>query len=746
LIFFNLSSLSPSLIFVNVFLSSFRVCFLSLSLSPSYLRAEGTFTYIITIIVVMAHLELAPIIVDKLNKPPFRKRLTLVSFDEFSAEELVRLLNDILAYLDPAHGEVDIVNEPREQRGTRIAQFLHTLKFQYPPHQVAEFKKALCDGARSTVYPVLHYLLSRLPQMKKRAYLAKFLLNVNVPTEFLQDEEVESTYAHYKQLQNDFKAAHKKVDKLRATHMAPKEIRSEIRQLQDERVQLKEKILKMRRKAQKLSGFERLLELTGALRSEQEEETKLNERKQEQSESLQRAKMRVDSAERQLEELETSPTLRMSPDDLLQHLTKKVAEKRAQVKEILPRQLEKLHANYQTLQGIIAEPRSESDVRALQNKHRAMEQRIYDLEIKIKQLQADMKDDRLNVFRQQAALVKKKLSEKQEIVAELEKEAASLQQRIDDKESVLSELNGPLFMKRDEFKQFASKLRVKTAHYKKLKAQLAAICAESVVLSRTEQILKSRDDNLQDLMTKIEEKNGVLGYMDTQRELVKVSQLKATTDKLKGKTLEEISDIVSNINKMLRERESSIKPQVKELRQVRREHSDVKQKYDEKRVKYDNAAAGLESDRLALERDAHHMQEEAIRIESRYHHLNCLASISRSRLYQVEQEKVFLNPKSDERLHRDCKSYSELYANKLSQQMSLTKVLHKRQRELKENAGDFKHQREGFSNLLALLECKLKCVAKRYSDTERQKSTDIAMFEEGSRAGGSAGGANVMKI
>ena len=67
------------------------------------------------------------------------------------------------------------------------------------------------------------------------------------------------------------------------------------------------------------------------------------------------------------------------------------------------------------------------------------------------------------------------------------------------------------------------------------------IRAESVVLSRTEQILRSRDANLSDLLSKIEKEKGVSGYMQTQEELAKVSQAKSTTDTMKGKTLEEIS-------------------------------------------------------------------------------------------------------------------------------------------------------------------------------------------------------------
>lgn len=679
-------------------------------------------------------------IVDGLNNPPFKKRLTLVTFDEKTPFELLQILNDVLEYLDPSHGKVDLRDEPQEQTGTRMAQFLHMLKFQYPQNQIDEFKAGLVNGQRDTIYPVLVWLLSRLPGVKKRAYLAKFLINIDVPAEFFQDNDIKSVFEHYKNLQVDFKNVHKMVDKLRSNNLAPNELKREIKQLEDERMQLKEKISQLRRKTENMSGFRNLLEVTSALRRQQEEETKLNERKREQLHNLHQAKLQFSDVDRQLRELEQSPTLRMGPQQLLDHLTKKVAEKKAQVKEILPRQMAKMQEALRNYQDIMAEPKSEGDVRDLEDKIRSVGQHIYDLEQQIKRNQANLKDDRLIFFRQQAALVKKKLAEKEEQLAQAENEGNELKQQVEDKEAVLSELTGPQFMQREEFKQFASKLRTKTNRYKKLKTELANIRAESVVLSRTEQILRSRDENLQDLMDKIEETHGVKGYMQTQEALVQVSRAGASTDQLKGKTLEEISAIVQNINVMLKERKNRLAPQIKELRTVRQQYQELEQIYNDKKAQYENTAAGLESDRLKLENAADLAQEESLREESRFHHLHCLIAISSSRLHQIHSEKSFLNSNTKDRLHRDFKSYSELYANKLSSQLSLSKVLHKRQKELKENAGDFLKQKQMFTDLSKLLDCKKSILVRQQEETKHQGEANIAMFDT------IVDGANVMKI
>jgi intraflagellar transport protein 81 len=60
---------------------------------------------------------------------------------------------------------------------------------------------------------VLTYLLARLPQLKKRAYVARYLVPLEVPPEFAHDETVAEMLAQYRELQLEFKETHKMADK-----------------------------------------------------------------------------------------------------------------------------------------------------------------------------------------------------------------------------------------------------------------------------------------------------------------------------------------------------------------------------------------------------------------------------------------------------------------------------------------------------------------------------------------------------
>ena len=99
----------------------------------------------------------------------------------------------------------------------------------------------------------------------------------------------------------------------------------------------------------------------------------------------------------------------------------------------------------------------------------------------------------------------------------------------------------------------------------------------------------------------------------------------------------------------------------------------------------------------------------AIRIESKYHLVNAKISLQQSRLGLVEREREGIRG-------RDQRTYKEMYENKLSQQMALTKVLHRRQKDLKENVEENVMQRDKFRGMLKLLQAKL--------DTKKRKTGD----------------------
>merc|ERR1719160_512041 len=164
--------------------------------------------------------------------------LSLVSFDEKEPFELMEILKKVLGYLDAKHDAVDIREEQPDAMYQRIGEFLHVLGYRCSYDM--EFQQGVMTGDKRTVHPILFWLLSNLEQLKKRAYLAKYCVNFEVPEEFLRDEQVYEMYQHYKELQSQFKTTHAHLEQQRPSKVSPAELQREVAQLDAEREQLEQ--------------------------------------------------------------------------------------------------------------------------------------------------------------------------------------------------------------------------------------------------------------------------------------------------------------------------------------------------------------------------------------------------------------------------------------------------------------------------------------------------------------------------
>ena len=118
----------------------------------------------------------------------------------------------------------------------------------------------------------------------------------------------------------------------------------------------------------------------------------------------------------------------------------------------------------------------------------------------------------------------------------METEKFALEKLMNDKEAEYARTRGGKYMKRDDFKQYAANLRGKNAQYKQMKKVLSEIKAEVTVLARTEQILKSRAENLDEFMHDLEKKKGVSGYTNDQDQLQGMAQANQILNNKKEET------------------------------------------------------------------------------------------------------------------------------------------------------------------------------------------------------------------
>ena len=194
-------------------------------------------------------MEQISFIVERLNAHPFDKGFaTMADLDSKSSLELLEIACEIIVAIDP--DQESILMEPTEYKVERVVQFLAVMKFA-PNEQLETIQGYLSNGDKETLLDVMHWSLQRFDHLKKRAYLAKYLMPLEVPAEFMNEDLVLQLSQTLKELQIEFKEIHKAADQMRGTGTRPAELKSEIGQLEQERTQLKGKIERMEKDAKR---------------------------------------------------------------------------------------------------------------------------------------------------------------------------------------------------------------------------------------------------------------------------------------------------------------------------------------------------------------------------------------------------------------------------------------------------------------------------------------------------------------
>ncbi|XP_042276951.1 intraflagellar transport protein 81 homolog [Thunnus albacares] len=651
-------------------------------------------------------------IVEQLNKDPFKKNFNLITFDSLEPMQLLQILNDVLAEIDPKQA-LDIREEMPEQTVKRMCALLGMLKYKPPGNQsdVSSFRQGLVIGSKPVVHPILHWLLQRVPELKKRAYLARFLVKLEVPAEFLQDDVINDTYHQYEELVEGFKTYHKECEQLRISGFSTAEIRRDISAMEEEKDQLIKRVERLKKRVESVSNHQRMLEQARQLRVEKEREESLAHQKQEQKNQLFQAEQRLQRSQQQLKDMRQAAA-DANPESLMKRLEEEIKINSYMVSEKLPKELEGMRHTVQYLQKVSSEPAmGQADLQELEDKIKEVDSQINQL-IEKKMMRNDPMDDKLTLYRQQASIIIRRKEAKAEELQEAREELSAAERELRQRTNQARPTDGEEVIRGDELKRLVGKLRSKGTLYKKKRQEISELKAEYGVLQRTEEILKQRHETVQQKLQTVEAEKGISGYSNTQEELERVSAIKSELDEKKGRTLDDMSEMVKKLNSMIVEKKSALAPIIKELRSLRQRCQELSQEYDEKKAQYESCAAGLESNRSKLEQEVKALREETAQEENRYHHINCMSEIIEMQIQRAAEEmKAYVSSDPQERK----KAIREVYMKNIAEQELLGKKLREKQKMVRESHGANMEQMKMWRDLEQLMECKRQCFIRAQS-------------------------------
>lgn len=645
-------------------------------------------------------------IVEQLNREPFKKNFNLITFDSLEPMQLLQILNDVLAEIDPKQA-IDIREEMPEQTVKRICALLGMLKYKPPGNlsDVSSFRQGLVTGSKPVIHPILHWLLQRVPELKKRAYLARFLVKLEVPADFLQDDIINDTYHQYEELVEGFKTYHKECEQLRTSGFSTAEIRRDISAMEEEKDQLIKRVERLKKRVESVSNHQRMLEQARQLRVEKEREEALTHQKQEQKNQLFQAEQRLLRSEQQLKDLRQAAA-DANPESLMKRLEEEIKINSYMVSEKLPKELEGMRRTVQFLQKVASEPAmGQADLQELEDKIKEADSQINQL-IEKRMMRYDPMDDKLSLYRQQASIIARRKESKAEELQEAREELAAAERELRQRTNQTRGSDGEEVIRGDEMKRLVAKLRSKGTVYKKKRQEIADLKADYGVVQRTEELLKQRHDAVQQKLQAVEAEKGISGYSDTQEELERVSAIKSELDEKKGRTLDDMSEMVKKLNSMIVEKKSALAPIIKELRSLRQQSQELGQEYEEKKAQYESCAAGLESNRSKLEQEVKALRDEMAQKENRYHHINTMSQILEMQIQRAAEEmKAYVSPDPQEKK----KAMREVYMKNISEQELLGKKLREEQKTVRESHSANMEQVKMWRDLEQLMECKRQC-------------------------------------
>ena len=583
---------------------------------------------------------------------------------------------------------------------------LRILKYK-PPLQLTEvFRQGLVEGDKQVIYPVLEWILNNITELKQRAYLAKYLVKLEIPPEISADQDVAEIYEQYEDLIDQFKTVHKECDAIKNSGYSTSELRKDIEEMEREKEIVQKRIERMQRKVEGMPNLDVMLEVAKKLRQEKERNREIKSQKQDQRNNINHSQQRIIRLEQQLADMRQAG-IGTTPEVLLQKLEEEVKVNAYIVNEKLPRELEQKKQAVASLEKVLNQPAlTQNDLQELKRRIKDANTEAKEISDK-KNVSSDPMEDKLTLFRQQAAIITRKKETTAERLNDARSALIAAEDDVRDKKGQIGSLGGEVILKGDDFKKYVNALRTKSNDYKEKRQQLSELKSEYGVLARTLEVISSRNDNLNESLSAMEASKGITGFRDTQGNLEKVANQKANLDEQKGSTLEDMSGLVHQLTVKIAERKSRLAPIIKELRPLRQQCQDMQMSYDEKKHHYDSTALQLQSNMGKLETGVRALRDEILGSETKYHVLSSQKTVLDMWHERVTEEmKLYVSNKPEDK----HKSLRERLLKSLNDGEKRSKMLKDEQKAVREAVNDNVKQTKMWGDLEKLFECKKKCL------------------------------------
>uniref|UniRef100_A0A0N5CI09 Intraflagellar transport protein 81 homolog n=1 Tax=Strongyloides papillosus TaxID=174720 RepID=A0A0N5CI09_STREA len=556
-------------------------------------------------------------LVNYLNNPPFSKNLNLITLDSLRNDKLLQLLSDVLQWITN-NNFVDIRSESAEETALRIFNILRLIRFKAPKDldELHEWRTGIIEGEKGFVYPILYWIFTNEEKIKERVYLSQYLTKVNVPPEF-RDDEIIKLENEVSDVMEQFKDIHKAVKEVKGDSLLIQDIKNDLNTMNQEKEQLSRRVEKVKNKVMNIKNYGKYLELAKQLREAKDEGLKYRALKQEQETFIANYSGKKKRLQKDISEIENNIN-NLDPSQLIKELEEELNSYTYILKE-------KLHSEIENKQRVISDLTQIANMKAITKEDiLQMNNNIENLnnEIMNLTLERDNKDeandDKLSIYRHQAANMTRKKSVTAEVLQKRREELAELEGELEEKRERLKKKSGDEeIVSSGEMKKYISKFRNKSFEYKKRKANLDNIKREIGILGRTFAIL---DREWNDVKKEKEKNNEIVIETILKHPEKSKGYERPKTGKVKSRDVNELKDFINGIKNEITEKNDKIKGLNNELLSIHEKINKIKKISQERNNNNDlmeiNKFEGM------LQKIISEIQEESKNVERHEEYVN----------------------------------------------------------------------------------------------------------------------------
>nr|XP_021189622.2 intraflagellar transport protein 81 homolog [Helicoverpa armigera] len=613
----------------------------------------------------------------------------LIKFDALNEKQLLQLLVDLLVNFN-AGEKLDVNEDDSETVSLRLLEMLGSVKYR-PPGGVepTRFRAQLLAGDARTIHHVLHWLLTNKEQVKNTAYLAKYLKLPDIPPDVARNNNIQDLLDLYQNLIDEFKDVHKRTRLLQKENAS--EIINDIKEMALERDIVIKRLENVQVNLVDINDKEEILNISRALRVQQEKAKELENQYDAQQSQL---KMASDQLKRYLNVIHGQSATPKTVNDVMKRLQEEVQLNSYLVKEKLPQETTSRQKELNIMQKIAAEQHpTRSDLVAVQDKIAIVNSEMEHL-VQRKLATAGPQEDKLAPFRQQAAVIRRNKEASADRVRELANTLKDHEATLADLQSQVRQLLGDTVLRGEELKKYVNSLRTKSTVYKRQRANLSTFKVEAGILARTIHIISTADPTVEMALLnhkklKIEDEETMERHLDKSADLTK-------------KSLHDLSQLVAQTAQKLSQVRQEIQPLADKIKPVKEEFQTVQQQYEQKKRVYEATSINITSQMEPLKNQVKELTDRLNSKEDEWKNL-------RQRITKAEtlQEVVMFEMKNSMQSPRKP-SKMEALKKKVADTELIVKRLEEEQQAISSRQGAVEEQTKLWENALQLLRCKMR--------------------------------------